>query len=133
MNMVVIDGTNALLGRLASYAAKQTLRGHEVAIVNCSQVVVSGNPRSVIKEYMVSRQRGGHSLNGPFFPKSPERIVKRTIRGMLPHLQERGKTALGRVKCYNTIPEELKEAKKVQAGREKNIKTISLQELSREL
>ena len=29
----IIDGTNAVLGRLASYAAKQALLGEEIVIV----------------------------------------------------------------------------------------------------
>jgi len=133
MNEVVIDATNALLGRLASYAAKQALLGKNIAIVNCNRIVVSGNQRSVIEHYKILRQRGGHSLNGPLFPRLPERIVKRTIRGMLPYKQTRGLAALKRVKCYNEMPEEYRELKKIKAGKEKNIQTITLKEVSREL
>ena len=80
---IVIDGRNALLGRLASFAAKQSLLGKEISIVNCNEVVVSGKPKSIIGEYKEMRDKGGSSLKGPFFPRLPERIVKRTIRGML--------------------------------------------------
>ena len=90
-NVIVIDGKNAILGRLASYVVKQALLGKEIAIVNCNEVVISGKPKSVIKEYQEKRQRGGSSLKGPFFPKSPERIVKRTVRGMLSYKQGRGR------------------------------------------
>ncbi len=130
---IIIDGKNAILGRLASYAAKQSLLGKEIAIVNCNEVVISGNSRSVIGEYKKSRTRGGSSLKGPFFPKIPERVVKRTIRGMLSHKQRRGNTALKRIKCYNQVPEEFKDLKKIVSGKEKHLKTIKLKELSREL
>lgn len=133
MNEIVIDGSQALLGRLASYAAKQALLGHTVAIVNCKEVVISGNARSIIKSYQIRRARGGSAQKGPYFPKVAERIVKRTIRGMLPYTQGRGLDAFKRIRCYNETPLEYKEVKKIRAGKEKKIKTMPLQELVREL
>jgi large subunit ribosomal protein L13 len=130
---IVIDGTNALLGRLASFCAKKSLLGHKVVIVNCEKVVIAGNPRSIIIEYQIKRQRGGHSLNGPFFPKHPERIVKRTIRGMLSYKFGRGAAAFEKIRCYNSIPKEYVEVNKIKAGKEKTIKTMTLGELEKEL
>jgi large subunit ribosomal protein L13 len=130
---IVIDGENCLLGRVASFAAKQALLGKEVAVINCEKIVVSGKPRSVILEYREDRQRGGASLKGPFFPKQPERIVKRTIRGMLPYKKGNGALAFKRVKCYVGATEELlKNAKKVE-GSEKKLKVIALSKLSKEI
>lgn len=130
---IVIDGKNALLGRLSSYAAKQSLLGKEISIVNCNEVVISGKPKSIIGEYKEIRQKGGSSLKGPFFPKIPERIVKRTIRGMLSHRQGRGRDALKRIKCYNETPVEFEKSKMVKSGKEKNIKKIKLRDLSKEI
>ncbi len=48
----------------------------------------------------------GTPEKGPFFPKTPHLIVKRTIRGMLPYKQEKGLSAFRRVKCYLNIPEQ---------------------------
>jgi large subunit ribosomal protein L13 len=131
--ITVINGKNAILGRLASFAAKKALMGNQIAIVNCNEVVVSGKPKSVIGEYQISRKRGGASQHGPFFPKSPERIVKRTIRGMISYKQGRGRMAFNRIKCYNDTPLELEESKKLTAGKEKRIKTIKLKDLSKEI
>jgi large subunit ribosomal protein L13 len=122
-----------LLGRLASFAAKQSLLGKEISIVNCNEVVVSGKPKSIIGEYKEMRDKGGSSLKGPFFPRLPERIVKRTIRGMLSHRQGRGRDALKRIKCYNETPVEFEKSKMVKSGKEKNIKKIKLRDLSREI
>lgn len=134
METMVIDGKNAILGRLASYAAKQALLGRKISIVNCEEVLVTGKPKSVISEYREMRQKGGSALKGPFFPKSPERIVKRTVRGMLSYKQGRGRAALKKVICYNKVPSELAESKKVVAGKEKsNVKKIKLKELSEEI
>jgi len=130
---IVIDGKNALLGRLASFAAKQSLLGKEISIVNCNEVVVSGKPKSIIGEYREMRNKGGSSLKGPFFPRLPERVVKRTIRGMLSHRQVRGRDALKRIKCYNETPVEFEKSKMVKSGKEKNLKKIKLKDLSKEI
>ena len=130
---IVIDGKNALLGRLASFAAKQSLLGKEISIVNCNEVVVSGKPKSIIGEYKAMRNKGGSSLKGPFFPRLPERIVKRTIRGMLSHRQVRGRDALKRIRCYNETPVEFEKSKMIKSGKEKNIKKIKLRDLSKEI
>ena len=133
MSQIVIDGSNALLGRLASYAAKQALLGKDIIIVNCKEVVISGSSRSIIMSYQHRRSRGGYSQRGPYFPKVAERIVKRTIRGMLPYTQGRGLAAFKKVTCYNETPIEYAEVKKIKAGKEKNIKTMRLHDLAREL
>ena len=130
---IVVDGKNALLGRLASYVAKQSLLGKEISIVNCNEIVVSGKPKSVIGEYKEMRNKGGSSLKGPFFPKLPERIVKRTIRGMLSHRQGRGRNALKRIKCYNETPVEFENSKMIKSGKEKDIKKIKLKDLGKEI
>ena len=128
---IVIDATNAILGRLASFAAKQSLLGKSVIIVNCNEVVISGKKSNILTEYKIARARGGSSQRGPNFPKIPERIVKRTVRGMLSYKQGRGRSALDRVICYNAVPAEFVEAKKISSGKEKQIKTIKLSEIAR--
>jgi large subunit ribosomal protein L13 len=130
---IVIDGKNAILGRLSSYVAKQALLGKEIAILNSEKIVISGKPKSVIAEYREMKQKGGSALMGPFFPKKPERIVKRTIRGMLPYKKGRGADALKKVKCYEGIPEEFKDSKKIISGKEKTLRTIKIEELSKEI
>ena len=75
---IVIDATNGTLGRLCSFAAKQALLGKEVIIVNCNEVVITGSRKNILNHYTERRAIGGTSLKGPFYPKIPERIVKRT-------------------------------------------------------
>lgn len=133
MIQIVIDAKNATLGRLASYTAKQALLGKSVIVVNCSEIVIVGNKQDIIKDYRVKRRKGGSALKGPFFPKTPEKILKRTIRGMVSYRQASGSNALKRIKCYNDTPEEFAEAKKITAGKEKTRKTITLKELSEQI
>lgn len=127
---IVIDAHNALLGRLASYAAKQALLGNTVVIVNCAAAVISGNPHAIKAAYKVKRARGGSSMKGPNISRVPERLIKRAIRGMLPYRQGRGLAAFKRVRCYNAIPDAYKNASLIKAGKEKPLKTIGLQELA---
>jgi large subunit ribosomal protein L13 len=129
-NQIVIDASGGILGRVAGFAAKQALLGREVSIVNCDDILISGNKSSVIKKYTVLRQKGGSSLKGPKISRSPEKIVKRTARGMLPHKQERGSEALKRIKCYNKTPAELESKEKTSLKREIKIKAIKLSRVS---
>ena len=131
--MIVLDGKHALLGRLASYAAKQALIGKKVVVVNCNETLVSGDKKNTIAHYMNLRKMGSSNQRGPYVLKSPERIMKRTIKGMLPHTQERGRTAMKRVMCYNEQPEEFKDIKAVHSKRVKPARTITLKQLESQL
>lgn len=129
MEEKVIDGKNATLGRLSSYAAKQSLLGKKIVIINANEVVIVGDKKNISAKYKDMIQKGGHSLKGPKIIRTPERILKRTIRGMLSHKQTRGSGALDRIRCYNQVPEKYKESKKIVAGKEKRGKFITLKEL----
>ena len=107
---MIIDGTNLILGRLASYTAKMALEGEQVIIVNSEKVVISGKKDNVYSRYKVKVDRGTPQ-KGPYFPKQAERLIRRTIRGMLPYRHERGKMAFKRVMCYLGVPEKYKNEK----------------------
>jgi len=130
---IIIDATDGILGRIAGFAAKQSLLGKSVVIVNCNEVLITGDPRTTINAYKAKISRGGSAQKGPYFPKTPERIMKRTTRGMLSHKQGRGSDALKRVICYNSVPEEFKDAEKISMKRELKGKAIKLSKLSKEL
>lgn len=107
---MIIDGKDLILGRLAAFAAKKALEGDSVIIVNAEQVILTGTKKLLLENF-IHKQHMGHAFNGPFYPKMPDRIVKRTIRGMLPYKQERGLRAYKRVKCFMGIPESYKNQK----------------------
>jgi large subunit ribosomal protein L13 len=135
VHKIIIDGTNTILGRLASYAAKQALLGKEVTIVNCNDIVIAGNRDNILGEYLIIRQKDGSNLRGPFLPKVPEKIMKRTIRGMLRYRKGRGEQALDRIMCYNKVPAELASAQKITLAKfsaeNKNAKTMKLGEVAK--
>ncbi|OIO42626.1 50S ribosomal protein L13 [Candidatus Pacearchaeota archaeon CG10_big_fil_rev_8_21_14_0_10_31_9] len=128
---VLIDGKNAVMGRLSSYAAKQAMLGKEIVIINSNDVIITGRKEDIFQKYSELVKKGGYSQKGPKITRTPERLLKRVIRGMLSHKQERGVEALGRIKCYNETPEQYKDSKKIVAGKEKHGKYITLKELCR--
>ncbi len=133
-NIIVIDAENAVGGRLASYIAKQLLLGKEIAVVNCENAIIIGNPVDITKKYLSLKRKGGSAMRGPYLHATPEKLMKRIIKGMLPHKKGRGEEAIKRVKCYNKIPEEFKDSKKIKSSRDKlPIKSISLKELANKL
>jgi len=104
--MKIINGEGLLLGRLCSQAAKAALLGEEVKIVNCGKVVISGDRKKVFANEKAKRDRGGYPLKSPKLPRLPDRFVRKTVRGMLPHKKERGREAYKRVMCYVNVPGE---------------------------
>jgi len=106
---MIINASDMILGRLASYVAKQALLGEKVDIVNCEKAVLTGNRKSVLADYKRRNERGSRPTKGPFMPKMPDRFVRRCIRGMLPYKQEKGIKAFKRVMCYIEIPDEFKD------------------------
>ncbi len=135
--MKIINAQNQILGRMAAFIAVQALSGEEVVVVNCQEAVISGHPRDIIAKYKNRRQRG-EAYHGPFFPRSPERIVKRTIQGMLPHKKRQGRKALSLVKCYLGLPSQLRDKplETVPGAQAKKLplsKMIALKRLCQEL
>ncbi len=107
---MIIDGKNLILGRLATFVAKKALQGEPIEIINSEQVFVTGDKKKVFAEYKRKRERGS-PLTGPFIPRQPDRLLKRTIRGMLPYKQPRGQKAFKSIKCHAGVPDELKDKK----------------------
>jgi len=106
--VTVINAEDLILGRMASIVAKRSLQGEEIAVVNVEKAVVSGTRARVYAIYHRKRQRGSRE-GGPFYPRRPDHIVKRTVRGMLPYKRKLGRDALKRVKAYVGIPGEFKD------------------------
>jgi len=103
--VTVIDGDGLLLGRMASMVARRAMSGEEIAIVNAEKAIISGSRARVLANYGQKRSRGSRE-GGPFFPRRPDHIVKRTIRGMLPYKRTIGSDAFKRVRVYVGIPVE---------------------------
>lgn len=134
---MIIDANNMILGRLGTYAAKKALLGEKIDIVNCEKCVITGDRTRILRDSDIKLKRGIHS-KGPITYRSPNRFVKRAIRGMLPYKKERGRAAFENIKCYAGIPETLKNQKFTiikEANLEKipNLKYITVKEVCKHI
>ncbi|MFN4133369.1 MAG: 50S ribosomal protein L13 [Candidatus Hadarchaeales archaeon] len=138
--MIVVDGKDAIVGRLATFVAKELLRGNWVTVVNAEKTIITGRRESIFEEWdtWMNTRNLANPRKGPFHHRYPEDILRRTIRGMLPYHKAKGKAAYKRLRVYRGVPEELegKEMVKVQGadvGRLKTGRYIRLEELSKHL
>lgn len=130
-----VDATDLIAGRLASHVAKRALEGERINIINAEKAVISGNKVKTFQDFKQKVDRGEPS-NGPFYPKRPERILKRMIRGMLPYQRGRGREALKRIRVFIDNPEDAKDAKTIKSinyHKMKVHKYIRLGDLSKKL
>ncbi|MBN1275567.1 50S ribosomal protein L13 [Candidatus Woesearchaeota archaeon] len=123
---MIIDATDTILGRLATHAAKQALLGEDVIIINAEKAIVSGRKQDIFKHYRQRYARGVPS-KGPFIHRMPDRLVRRTVRGMLPYKTRRGLEAYRRVMCYAGVPEQYKDKDAVRIGKAEKEKLPSTQ------
>merc|ERR1712070_1079086 len=113
--LVVIDCRGHLLGRLASFVAKEALAGQKIMLVRAEEINISG---SFIRNklHLLMRKQKRMSTNpqrGPFHHRSPADMLMRTIRGMLPHKLYRGSAAFQRVKAVDGMPSPFDKIKKM--------------------
>jgi len=106
----VISAEGLIMGRMASKIAKKLLNGEEVIVVNAEKSVLSGKKKSKVAEAKQFLEVGAPE-RGPFHYRRPDRIMRKTIRGMLPIKQPKGKTAYKKLKVFMGIPEDLKDQK----------------------
>jgi large subunit ribosomal protein L13 len=121
--MTIIDANGLILGRLASDVAKRLLAGDKIDIVNAEKAVISGSKLDTIAEYRNKISIGSTEF-GPHFPKRPERILKRTVRGMLPYRRSRGRDAMARLKVHVGVPLDLMDKEMIQVA-EASMKRLS--------
>ncbi len=135
--MVLINAQGLIVGRLSSIVAKRLLQGEEVTIINAEKAILSGSKASTFREYKQAVDRGTRE-KGPYYPKRPDAIIRRTIRGMLPYKAQRGKDAMARLKVYIGVPQGVQGQQavtldKASADRLSSFKYMELGELSRQL
>ena len=102
----IINAEDAIIGRLSSVIAKRLLSGEKIIVINAEKGLISGNPGTTANKYLQRYhiKTKSNPLQGPFYPRKPDQILKRTIRGMLPYRKSRGKEAYSRLRVYNDFP-----------------------------
>jgi large subunit ribosomal protein L13 len=109
----VFNADGLIMGRLASTVAELLIkaaredRDDKVIIINSEKAIVSGRPRSVLNTYQ-AKYKLNHPRKGPFFPRMPDMIMKRTVRGMLPYQRKSsGRRALRNLRVEIGCPSHL--------------------------
>jgi large subunit ribosomal protein L13 len=130
---VIVDARDCIMGRVASQVAEKGLDGETVAVVNAEQAVITGRENQIVEKYKKRVDIGND--NGYFYPKRPDGILKRSIRGMLPHKTQRGQEAFGNIRVYvgNPYDDDGEILDGTSLDRLSNIKFVSLSEVSEQL
>jgi len=129
---MIIDGDGAILGRLASKISKDLLKGEQIIVINAEKIIISGNPKAILERYREKIKRGSPH-KGPFYPRYPDRLFRRAVRGMLPYKKERGRKAYRKLKVYMRNPDNLKGEKRGKTIDDLKSKYITLKDLGKKL
>ena len=107
--VTIIYGEVLVLGRLASTVSKRLLNGEEITIINAEKIIISGNKDFLYARYKQRVDRASISNPrdlGPKYPRRPDDIFRRTVRGMLPYRKTTGRNAYKNLKAFVGIPRE---------------------------
>lgn len=131
---IVVDASDAIVGRLSSKVAKMLLEGKKVIIINAEKAKISGKKESIIRKYLVRRslQSKQNPEKSPKWPKVPNLLLRRIIRGMLPRKKAKGREAFKRLKVYVGNPLNLNGSKIEEALKDTNY-YITLETLCKNL
>ncbi|KYH26742.1 50S ribosomal protein L13 [Halalkalicoccus paucihalophilus] len=130
---LVVDARDCILGRVASQVAEAALSGQRVAVVNAESAVITGNDDDIMSVYQKRAEVG--SDRGPYYPKRPDGLMKRAIRGMIPYKTTRGREAFENVRVYVGNPHD-RDAEVLEGtslDRLSHIKFVQLGEVSENL
>jgi large subunit ribosomal protein L13 len=110
--VTLVNAEGQIVGRMGSKVAKLLLNGEEVVILNAEKAVFSGKKKSKIAEAHLFLEVGAPA-RGPFHYRRPDRYLRKTLRGMVPFKQPKGKAAYKRLKVFMGVPAEFKDQKMI--------------------
>jgi large subunit ribosomal protein L13 len=132
----IVNADGLILGRMASKVAKSLLNGNKVIILNAEKAIISGKKKSKVAEAKEFLEVGSPK-RGPFHYRRPDRILRKTVKGMLPHRQPKGKSAYKRLRVFLGIPKEFEETQMITLKEAKASKLrgpyLTLGELAKEI
>ncbi|MBQ6547388.1 MAG: 50S ribosomal protein L13 [Candidatus Methanomethylophilaceae archaeon] len=113
--VTIIDGRNAVLGRLGSVVAQRIMDGEEIVVVNAESIVVTGERDMVFADYKARVDRGDTTKRkGPFYPRRADLLFKRSVRGMIPWTSTSGREAYRRLHVFVGTPKQFADAEVVK-------------------
>jgi len=110
--VTLVNAEGQIVGRMCSKVAKLLLNGEEVILLNAEKAVFSGKKKSKIAEAHLFLEVGAPA-RGPFHYRRPDRFLRKTVRGMVPYKQPKGKAAYKRLKAFMGVPVEFKDQKMI--------------------
>jgi large subunit ribosomal protein L13 len=104
----LVNAEGLIVGRMCSKVAKRLLNGEEVIILNAEKAIFSGKKKAKVLEAHIFLEVGA-PVRGPFHYRRPDRFLRKTVRGMVPYKQPKGKNAYKRLKVFMGVPIALKD------------------------
>jgi large subunit ribosomal protein L13 len=129
---MIIDADGSILGRLATKIAKELLKGEPITVINVEKAIITGNPDSTAERFFEKRERGDPN-KGPFYPRYPDKLFKRVVRGMLPYKKNKGMKAFRRLKVVVGNPDNLKGEKIGKTVEDIKCKYVTVKDLCKRL
>ncbi|MBQ7702086.1 MAG: 50S ribosomal protein L13 [Candidatus Methanomethylophilaceae archaeon] len=132
--VTIIDGRNAVLGRLGSVVAQRIMDGEEIIVINSEAIVITGERDMVFADYKARVDRGDTTKRkGPFYPRRADLLFKRSVRGMIPWTTTSGRDAYRRLHVFvgtpkqfaDSQPEKVEEAMKKVNGKYTTLGAVS--------
>ena len=136
---ILLDATDQVLGRLASYAAKNALSGNMVVVLNAEKAVISGRKSNIVEEAKrrLKTRTLANQTTAPVHQRRPDLYFRRVVRGMLPWKKAKGKAAFHRVSVFIGVPEEYsnRKAARVPEADASKLRTayMTLEDLAKEI
>jgi large subunit ribosomal protein L13 len=123
---MIINGEGLILGRLASTVSKKLLAGERVTVLNAEKIIISGNKDWAYQKYKQRIDRASISnprRMGPKYPRRPDDIFRRTVRGMIPYKKPKGREAFKGLQVHLGFPPEFEgeEIQKLSEAQPKNV------------
>ncbi len=135
-SITFVNAEGLIVGRMCSKVAKRLLNGEEVIILNAERAVFSGKKKSKVLEAHKFLEVGA-PMRGPFHYRRPDRFLRKTVRGMVPFKQPKGKNAYKRLKVFMGVPLEFKDEKMITFDEAQSVKLrgphFTLGELAKEI
>jgi large subunit ribosomal protein L13 len=133
--VTIFDAEGLAVGRLGTAVAKSLLKGENAVVINSEKAIITGDRRNTIAKYAARRavKNKANPEHAPHWPRRPDMLVRRIIRGMLPFYKKTGREAYKRLNVVMGVPDEFKgkeiaktEAKTATKSKSKFITILAL-------
>lgn len=76
-------------------------------MINAEKARISGNKDQILAHYKQRRARGKNE-RGPYYPRTPDMVLRRSVRGMVNYKSPHGRAAYKRLRVFVGVPNEFR-------------------------